>query len=55
MNYSKSIEGITYPEICKRLNIEGITHRGKVFEVQFIHKMIQNKKYTGIVETNGET
>ena len=41
-------------EIIDRLTAEGIFHRGKPFKKSTLNKMLQNKKYTGIVEHNGE-
>jgi DNA invertase Pin-like site-specific DNA recombinase len=44
----------TYQMICDELNSKGIkTHKGE-FKPGLIYKMIHNKKYIGIVETNGE-
>ena len=52
--FEDASNGKTYPQICKELNEEGITHRGKKFDMQFIFKLLHNKKYIGIIETNGE-
>ena len=46
--------GVTYPDISDNLNSKGIKHRNKPFTSSFIHKVLHNKKYIGIVETHGE-
>ena len=44
----------TYHGICDELNSKGIKNHNGEFKGGLIYKMIHNKKYTGIVETNGE-
>lgn len=46
--------GVTYPTISNELNEKGITHKGHKFDAAFIHRLIHNRKYIGIVETHGE-
>lgn len=50
--FTDCASGKTYQMICDELNSKGIkTHTGE-FKPGFIYKMIHNKKYIGIVETN---
>ena len=52
--FTDAANGITYDNICKELNSKGITKKGNEFKSGAVFKMIHNKKYIGIVETNGE-
>ena len=53
--FNEAAKGKTYKYICDYLNNKGIKRNGETFKHGFISKMIHNKKYLGIVETNGET
>ena len=52
--FTDAARGVTYPAISDNLNSKGIKHRNKSFTSSFIHKVLHNKKYIGIVETHGE-
>lgn len=52
--FNEAAKGVTYINIADALNNKGIRHNGKEFKVSYLHKMTHNKKYLGIVETNGE-
>ena len=52
--FNDAARGITYNDIAKELNSRCIKHHGKEFTSSYIHKLIHNKKYIGIIETDGE-
>lgn len=52
--FEKASRGETYLSIAKNLNERGIRHNGKEFNASFLQKLTHNKKYIGIVETDGE-
>ena len=52
--FEKASKGETYANIAAYLNEKCIKHNGKEFTVSYLQKMTHNKKYIGIVETDGE-
>lgn len=54
MIFDKAGHGETYASIAKELNEKGMRHNDREFTERYIHKMTHNKKYIGVVETNGE-
>ena len=52
--FQDAARGKSIPLICKELNSKGIKNKNGEFKEGSLFKMIHNKKYTGIVETNGE-
>ena len=47
--------GNRIPDIVRELGNKGITNRGKPFTVNSIYFMLQQEKYTGVYNFNGET
>lgn len=52
--FEEAARGRTITSICDELNAKGIKSKNGEFKPGSLFKMIHNKKYTGIVETNGE-
>lgn len=52
--FQEASRGKTIISICNELNSKGIKSRNGIFKTGALFKMIHNRKYTGIVETNGE-
>ena len=52
--YDEYLHGTYIKTIIENLTAKGIYHRGKPFAVNTIHHMLENEKYTGSFECNGE-
>lgn len=52
--FDMASHGETYNNIAAYLNEKGIKHNGKEFNVSYLYKLTHNKKYIGIIETDGE-
>ena len=51
--FADAAQGKTYNDICNDLNKRGIRHHDKSFTVSYLHRLVHNRKYIGIVETDG--